>query len=68
MVFMPAVLSTLGRIHGELLRLVYLIAHRQAVAYIEATGAAGKEEVNPSSHSAAASILTTTLAPAEAVA
>ena len=37
MVFMPAVLSTSGRIHDELLRLVYLITHRQAVAYIEAT-------------------------------
>ncbi len=56
---MPAVLSTSGRIHGELLHLVYLIADRQAVAYIEATGAPGKGQVNPSAHSAAATILTT---------
>ncbi len=32
------ILQTSDRIHGKLLRLLYLIAHRQAFAYIKVTG------------------------------
>ena len=36
--FLPALLSTSGRIHGEFLRLLVILAHRQTVKFIETIG------------------------------
>ena len=36
--FLPACMTTSGRIHGEFLRLLYFISNKQAVAYFEALG------------------------------
>ena len=32
--FLPAIMSTSGRIHGEFLRLLYILSHRQAVKFV----------------------------------
>ena len=43
--FLPACMTTSGRIHGEFLRLLYFISNKQAVDYFEALGYdAHKEE------------------------
>ena len=34
-VFLSALLSTSGRIHGEFLRLLYILAHRQTVKFFD---------------------------------
>ena len=36
--FFPACMSTSGRIHGELLRLIFFISNKQAEDYFEALG------------------------------
>ena len=36
--FLPAIMSTSGRIHGEFLRLLYILSHRQAVKFFELFG------------------------------
>ena len=36
--FLPALVSTSGRIHGEFLRLLYIPAHRQTVTFFETLG------------------------------
>ena len=36
--FIPAILSTSGRIHGEFLRLLYILAHRQTVNFFDTLG------------------------------
>ena len=36
--FLPAIMSTSGRIHGEFLRLLYILSHRQAVNFFELFG------------------------------
>ena len=36
--FLSALLSTSGRIHGEFLRLLYILAHRQTVKFFETVG------------------------------
>ena len=36
--FLPCVMSTSGRIHGEFLRLLYILAHRRTVKYFADTG------------------------------
>ena len=36
--FLPALLSTSGRIHGKFLRLLYILAHRQTVKFFETIG------------------------------
>ena len=36
--FLPACMTTSGRIHGEFLRLLYFISNKQAVDYFEALG------------------------------
>ncbi len=36
--FLPACMSTSGRIHGELLRLIFFISNKQAEDYFEALG------------------------------
>jgi len=36
--FLPAIMSTSGRIHGEFLRLLHILSHRQAVNFFELFG------------------------------
>jgi hypothetical protein len=36
--FLPAIMTTSSRMHGEFLRLVFLQAHRETTAYFHATG------------------------------
>jgi hypothetical protein len=36
--FLPACMTTSGRIHGEFLRLLYFMSNKQAVDYFEALG------------------------------
>ena len=36
--FLPAIVSTSGRIHGEFLRLLYILSHRQAFKFFELFG------------------------------
>ena len=36
--FLPAIVSTSNRMHGEFLRLLYLQAHRETEAHVTATG------------------------------
>ena len=36
--FLPAIMSTSGRIHGEFLCLLYILSHRQAVKFFELFG------------------------------
>jgi hypothetical protein len=36
--FLPALVSTCGRIHGKFLRLLYILAHRQTVKFFETIG------------------------------
>ena len=36
--FLPACMTTSGRIHGEFLRLIYFISNKQALDYFEALG------------------------------
>ena len=38
--FLPCVMSTLGRIHGEFLRLLYILAHRRTLKYFDNLGEA----------------------------
>ena len=37
--FLPRVMSTSGRIHGEFLRLLYILTHRRPVRWFEQLGA-----------------------------
>ena len=36
--FLPAIMSTSGRIHGEFLRLLHILSHHQAVTFFELFG------------------------------
>ena len=36
--FLPLIMSTSGRLHGEFVRLLYILAHRRAVRFFEALG------------------------------
>ena len=38
--FLPAVVSTSGRIHGDLFRLLYILAHKKTSRYVEVLGEA----------------------------
>ena len=36
--FLPAIMSTSGRIHGEFLRLLHILSHRQTINFFELFG------------------------------
>jgi len=36
--FLPLIMSTSGRLHGEFVRLLYLLSHRRAVRFFDALG------------------------------
>ena len=42
--FLPCVISTSGRIHGEFLRFLYLLAHRRTTRWFESLGYEPSEE------------------------
>ena len=45
--FIPAILSTSGRIHGEFLRPLYILAHRQTVNFFDTLGEEPSNEALP---------------------